>query len=122
MLISFALTVNSLIAGEKTVTRRRWDDEYARKFRAGMIVDAYDKLPYAGGKRIGKVRLAHDPYKQLLGDMTDEHFEREGVKHLWRDRREFINAMGGDDCELWVIEFDVVEMDKIENPQLAFSI
>lgn len=39
-IISFAWTSPALLAGAKTVTRRDWDDSYARRFSAGELVAA----------------------------------------------------------------------------------
>ena len=58
--ISFSWTSAALLAGHKTVTRRDWDADYARRFRAGREVIAYDKLPRNGGKPIARLRLTDD--------------------------------------------------------------
>jgi len=111
MNISFAWTVPSILDHSKTVTRRFWNDDYARKFHAGDIVDAYDQCTRAGGKKIDTIRLTSDPYKQRLSDMPDPHFEREGGTRYWRDKAEFIEVMGGPDAVPWVIEFDYDTME-----------
>jgi len=109
MIISFAWTTPSILDRTKTVTRRDWTTEYARKFHAGDIVDAYDKNPRAGGKKIGQVHLTSAPYRQRLTDMPNSHFEREGGLRYWHDKEEYIAMMGGPKKELWVIEFEVLE-------------
>ncbi len=120
MIISFAWTTDAVTAGIKTVTRRDWQDKTAAKFKAGDIADAYNKLPRAGGRLIGKIRITRDPYKQKLKDMPMDHFWREGGYLYWKSIDEFLKMMGGDgrclrerlDREYWVIEFELVEEEK----------
>jgi len=111
VIISFAWTTPSILDRTKTVTRRFWNDDYARKYHTGDIADAYDRLPRAGGKKIGTVRITRDPYKQKLADMSDGHFLREGGLRYWPDKAAFIEAMGGPDVEPWVVEFEIVGID-----------
>lgn len=97
--------------GLKTVTRRDWDDKYAARFKAGMLVDAYDKSPRRHGKKVATIRITRDPYKQELCNMPDDHFEREGGLMLWpHGITEFMLTMGPGDKVYWVIEFEVVEV------------
>jgi len=105
MIISMARTTEAFLRGIKTVTRRFWRDAHAAKFHNGSIHDVWDKLPRNGGEPIGRMRLTATPYKQLLADMPDDHFEREGGTLYWKDKREYIMDMGGPDKEPWVIEF-----------------
>ena len=106
MIISMAWTTGAFLADKKSVTRRFWTPKYAAKFHAGDIVDAYDKSPRNGGKKIGLIRLTKDPYPQKLSDMPDDHFEREGGVMYWRDKDEFIVFMGGPERTPWVVEFE----------------
>ena len=108
MIISFAWTTGAFLSGTKTVTRRSWNVKYAEKFHAGDIVDAYDKSPRSGGKKIGWIRLTKTPYRQRLSDMPDDHFEREGGTMYWKNKQEFIEMMGGETKELWVVEFEKI--------------
>lgn len=78
---------------------------YAIKYHKGDIVDAYDKSPRCGGRKIGQIRLTKNPYKQKLKNMPDSHFEREGGTMYWKDKKKFIEFMGGEDKELYVVEF-----------------
>lgn len=112
-IISFAWTTEALLMGLKTVTRRKWKDSYALKFKEGDLVAAYDKVPYAGGKKIATLRLTCDPYKEPLFKMTDKEEINEGS--LWGSAEQFIIAMCvGHKCfpkeEFWVIRFEVVEV------------
>ena len=42
-IISFAWTTEALIQGKKTQTRRFWKDRYAKSFKKGDLIQAYDK-------------------------------------------------------------------------------
>jgi len=109
MIISFAHTTSAILDGSKTVTRRFWKDRYARKFNAGTIHDAWDRSPRTRkGKKIGHIIITRDPYKEQLKFMTEEHFQREGGTHFWKDQNEFIERMGGREAVPWVIEFEVL--------------
>ncbi len=101
-IISFAWTTQALLPGKKTVTRRDWNDKYAKLFHKGDLVHAYDKNPRAGGKEIAIIRLTADPYKQWLHDVTDEDEIKEGG--LWGSGKAYQEAMAKD-REVWVIEF-----------------
>ena len=57
MIIAFAKTTPALLAGAKTVTRRDWKASHAAKFKPGMLVDAYDKSPRHGGKKVATIRI-----------------------------------------------------------------
>ena len=106
MIISFAHTSLAILDGTKTVTRRFWNDNYARRFRTRNIHDAWDRSPRTRkGKKIAQIIITRQPYKEPLKLMTEEHFEREGGKRFWKDRNEFISLMGGPEALPWVIEF-----------------
>ena len=106
MIISMAWTSKAFLLGRKTVTRRFWSDDYAKRFHKGDIVDVYNKSPRNGGKKIGQLRITVKPYKEMLRDMPDEHFEREGGTMYWPNKYIFIEAMGVDFEVPWVIEFE----------------
>ena len=79
MFISFGWTWPALGNG-KVVTRRYWKASHAAKFKAGVIVDAWDKVPYANGKKIGEIRIIQDAFQQNTtmmdyADYVDEGFE-----------------------------------------------
>ncbi|MDI7157166.1 hypothetical protein QMM53_11520 [Leptospira santarosai] len=88
-IISFGFTAAPLLARRKTITRREWKDEYALKFRQGEIVQAYDKSPRFGGKKIGELKISWI-VKSHLRDMPDTDYEEEGF--AWLDENpEFIH-------------------------------
>jgi len=113
-IISFAWTTPQLLNGLKTVTRRDWSATYASLFRAGDLVQAYDKNPRVGGKRVAIIRLTKDPYKERLGDITDAEEKAEGG--MWGSAREFIDAFctGAGvtpDHKIWVIRFELISKE-----------
>jgi uncharacterized protein YqfB (UPF0267 family) len=116
-IIAFAHTTPALLAGRKTVTRRAWNDDYAGKFRAGDLVQAYNRSPRFGGQRVAYIRLTADPYWERLADMPEADLAAEGG--LWATREEFIAAMGGPEQTVWVIRFEVVHIEPkdAEEPQ-----
>ncbi|MEE9356541.1 MAG: hypothetical protein V3U75_13200 [Methylococcaceae bacterium] len=105
-IISFAWTTEALRTGKKTVTRRFWSDSYAKQFKEGDLVQAYDRSPRFKGKQIAIIRLTQAPYKEPLSLMTDEEEKAEGG--LWGSAEAFIEAMGGPDKVPWVIRFEPV--------------
>jgi hypothetical protein len=106
MIISFAWTTDVFLQGRKTATRRHWDDKYAQRFKPRMIVDAYDKNPRIGGKKIGQIKVTKI-YKQRLGDMTEDDLTKEGGL-LWDTLDDFVKMLGGEDKIVWVLEFEKV--------------
>lgn len=114
MLISFAWTFPAFHAGSKDITRRYWKDSHAAKFNEGDIIDAYDKLPIRGGKKIGQIRITKKPYQQRTSEMTEEDYRREGFEfmHLHnlkihgKDPKVVFEEWKLADDIVWVIEFD----------------
>jgi len=115
MIISFAWTVDALLAGRKTCTRRQWGDRYfgqwVRAWREGRLIhDAWDKLPRAGGRKIARMELTCEPYRQALRDMPVEDLEAEGG--YWDTVEEFAELFGGDlDRVVTVVRFRLVGVD-----------
>jgi hypothetical protein len=107
-IISFAWTIKEVLTGQKTVTRRFWIDEYAKAFKKGDLVSAWDKLPYAGGKKIAILRLTCNPYKEPLYQMTDAEERAEGGK--WGSASAFVREMEKPGQIPWVIRFELVEV------------
>ena len=117
-IISYAWTTPALIALRKRCTRREWDDAYALTWHKGDYAAAYDRLPRAGGKQIGIVRLTASPYKERTGLMPDADYDNEGLKWmeeqglliLEKNPREFWEEWRASDEELWVVRFDPITM------------
>lgn len=95
--ISFALTKSEFLSGRKTVTRRDWPEKYRRQwqqwYEKGRVDHtAWDKVPFAGGKRIGTFRLTCAPYLERLADMPLADLEAEGG--MCKSREEFSALIG----------------------------
>lgn len=108
MIISFALTEKELLAGLKTVTRRRWKPVTAAKFKAGTIHQAWSRVPFVpGARRLGTIRATADAYQERLGNITHADLRAEGG--MCRTVDEFLALFDGDPNELiWVARFEVV--------------
>ena len=79
-IISFGWTWPALLAEpplRKTVTRRDWNVEYALRFK-GDLIQAFDKSPRFGGKKIATIRLIRSPYNEPIDLMPDSDYEAEG--------------------------------------------
>ena len=133
-IISFAWTTPALLAGRKTVTRREWSEDYARRFRAGEMVAAYDRNPRHRGRQVATIRLTRDPYSESTRSAPEEDYEAEGFAFLqelgvkvdglppavlWRAWHVFPQ-------EMWVVRFELVEVVRAPSaeptpatPQLA---
>jgi len=81
VIISFAYTTPALLAGAKTVTRRDWKPEHAGRFPIFHPVDAYDRSPRNGGRKVGTVRVL-SLRRELIGLMPDSDYEAEGFAWL----------------------------------------
>ena len=85
-IISFAWTTPALLAGRKTCTRRDWDERYAQSFKASEMVQAYDKSPRVGGKKVAVIKLVGTP---ILTDMMPaDDYDAEGLK--WMEEQEIM--------------------------------
>jgi hypothetical protein len=125
MIISFAHTTPALLAGAKTVTRRTWAPKHAARFKAGQLVDAWDRTPRVrGAKKVATIRITRDPWIQNSRELTEADFIREGFAWLdehkhdstwltdlagvtWRQSFE-IWKQNAEDC--YVVEFELVEV------------
>jgi len=115
-IISFAWTMPALKAKRKKVTRRNWNDKYARQFKAGEKVLAYDKNPRMGGKQIGIILLTQDPYQESTEYMPDSDYEAEGLAYLEEQGLlirgmsplTFWKAWKAAKETLWVIRFELI--------------
>jgi hypothetical protein len=118
MIISFAWTVDALLSGDKTCTRRRWSDAYHQRwvnaYRQGRRVHAaWDKLPFAGGRKVGDVRLTVEPYRERLGDMPPDDLVAEGEL---RGVGEFMALFGGPDQIVSVVRFELAGVEPGDYP------
>lgn len=80
-IISFAHTTAALLAGHKTVTRRYWKPRHAASFKPGEIVQAWDKSPRYGGKKVAEIKI-NAVYKEPIIDAHGDDYEKEGFKYM----------------------------------------
>lgn len=126
-IISFAWTTPALLAGAKTVTRREWDDEYARRWKPGDIAIAYNRSPRAHGEPVAKLKIisvTHEPdFFAPSSDYEAEGFEwlrthpeslPKGDRSMYRfnvERQQFLRWRDAGGWS-WVIRFEVLEFLK----------
>jgi hypothetical protein len=112
--ISFGKTLPQLYGG-KSVTRRTWTKEYARKFIYAYWntrrLKALDKDYRYGGKQIGWLRLTNEPYQESLLEMPAADVVAEGFPEL--SKEEFIERFfdNNPDLVVWVIRFEFTPFD-----------
>lgn len=121
--ISMAWTTAAFKARRKSVTRREWDDNYAKSFKAGEILTVYDRQARFGGKKIGTMRLTQKPYKESEASMPDEDYEAEGFAYLDEHPEEKPKLWQGVnlhkkfendrlmELECWVIRFEILSVN-----------
>lgn len=111
--VSFAYTWDAIKKQIKTETRRDWKPSHAAKFKP-------IPLPFLGIEKLYKKNVETVPliclfvYRERLGDMSDESFEREAVKEcgLFDTKDEMIEKMGGPEKVLYVMRFDYEVQDE----------
>lgn len=107
--ISFAQTIDELISGKKTQTRRAWQDDYAknfiRYFDENIPIPALNKGRHRGGHELGFIRLTQRPYQQYLSEMSASDLREEGG--MVATTQEFIDTFfEGQDKLVWVLHFE----------------
>lgn len=120
-IIAFAETTPALLAGAKTVTRREWNDRYGQSFKAGEVLQAWDRSPRTGkGKRVAMIRLTEAPTKVRANSVMPSDWRGEGFEYMeqhgltlfgGKPPGEVYNAWASapDEHELWVVRFEVIE-------------
>ena len=116
-IVSFAWTTAALLAGRKHRTRREWGDDYAKRFKVGDIVQAWDKQPRFKGKKVAEIRIT-GVKKEDISLMPDEDFEKEGFKfmeeqglQIWKQNpRDAFESWRNDGGEYWVIDFELISI------------
>lgn len=115
--ISFGWTTPALLAGQKTVTRREWKPAMAAQYHAGDVVDAVDRQLRFKGKRIARIELTCDPYRERTNAIPESDWSAEGFEYLTQIRattdgltpeqvwRNWHEVPG----EVWVVRFRVAE-------------
>jgi regulator of replication initiation timing len=107
--ISFSKTIDELVSGKKTQTRRSWQEDYAknfiRYFEEGIEIPALSKGRHRGGHELGHIRLTQRPYQQYLSEMTPTDLQEEGG--MVSTSQEFIDTFfDGKDQLVWVLHFE----------------
>jgi hypothetical protein len=93
--ISFAWTTEALLAGKKTVTRRDWSNDYAKRFPVGSIHNATGKQRRFGGRTIGRVMIKSIRREPLMLMITNGNYGRREIEKeggLWESPEQFVYA------------------------------
>lgn len=109
------------MSGAKTATRRFYSDRQIRTWQnaydkdPNRIHDAWDKVPFAGGKYIGSFRLTRRPYLQPLCEMTAADLHKEGalVCHECKMEPGLFPLFVGKDPSAVAL---VIEFEKVSSP------
>lgn len=124
-IISFAWTTPALVAGQKTVTRREWDDDYAKRWKPGEIALAYNRSPRAHGEAVARLKIISVTHEDdFLAPSSD--YEAEGFAWLkehpealpktdrsmyrFNVERSQFNRWRDAGGKSWVIRFEVLEI------------
>lgn len=122
MIISFAWTTPALVMGYKTVTRRDWSPSHAAKFKAGMVLDAWNYSPRVVSRnphKVATIRLTCDPYLELSSVIPDKDWYAEGFEYAMEHElrferkttaREVWDFWKANPHYQWVVRFEVVEV------------
>src|SRR4030095_966481 len=124
-IISFAYTTPALLAGHKTVTRRYWNPRHAASFSPGEIVQAWDKSPRFGGKKVAEIRITAI-YQENMIDAPDEDYKKEGFEYMCAEGiclkhrgKEYLPTKaywrGWKTCKeefqsVWVVRFELIKI------------
>ncbi len=115
-IISFAWTTGAFLAGRKCRTRRYWNDDYAARFKERELVQAFDRQPRFGGKKIGVIEII-GIRKGNTSELIEEDFEAEGFKFMeeeeiliWKKNpRKAFEDWKKQHEDVWVIDFRRIE-------------
>jgi hypothetical protein len=92
MIISFGWTLHVLLTGRKTVTRRCWQEAYARRFVVGSVHQAWSKGPHRGGQHVADIQIVDIRREPLVlfkePDYAKAELALEGG--LWNSAEEFV--------------------------------
>lgn len=127
-IISFAWTTAALLAGAKTCTRRNWDHDYARRFKKGDVVLAYDRSPRAGGRHVATIQLTAVPVFEDTALAPDSDYAAEGFRWFEEHPDEYAKVLARGislpipftrfiewrtefwNLQEWVVRFELVEV------------
>lgn len=103
--VSFAMTADAYADRSKTETRRFWKPSHAAKFYPGREFMGWTKDPRYGGVRIHPSRVVSCKLELLL-ELSEDSFIREGGTRYWPDRTAYIAAMGDPTDLVYVLRFE----------------
>lgn len=109
MNMAFTRTCRQLLDGTKTVTRRNWKPNHAKKFHVEQLVKAWTASPHRKGKPVAIIQV-DKVYQERLADMHASELAPEGGR--WSTVEEFIGHNFDGDAALvvTVLRFHVVEI------------
>lgn len=108
-LISFSWTSPPLIAGRKTMTWRDWDDTYARQFKPGQLVAAYNRSPRNHGVMVATIRIT-SVEKIPISHLTDEDYELEGLAYLHEHPEQCPKTLFGQKFMPWMVTREAFDL------------
>ena len=117
MIISFAWTTPALLAGAKTMTRRDWSHDHARRFTIGRLVDAWDRSPRTGkGHKVAPVRITREPRRDSTANLSADDYRREGFGWLCEHGQvamvdAITRSWALNPHEVWAVEFELVSVE-----------
>lgn len=74
--LSFGENTEALRAGKMTVTREPWGKSWARRWKKGDHVIAYDKNPARDGSQVALLQLTEDAYLENGSGLYVVRFEK----------------------------------------------
>jgi len=124
-IISFAWTTPALLARQKSVTRRDWKYDYAKTFKAGENLQAWNKNPRLKhyprfmARKVGEIQLREDPYLEPLAEVPLADWVEEGFEYLQSHGYKIdgiapIDLWNGwkiSDESRWVNRFEIVSLE-----------
>jgi hypothetical protein len=122
--ISFSRTIDELISGKKTQTRRAWQIDYAknfiRYFDENIAIPALNKGRHRGGHELGFIKLTQRPYQQYLSEMSLTDLQAEGG--MVSTAQEFIETyFEGQDKLVWVLHFEFLATPNTNNTGILLA-
>ncbi len=128
--ISFGYTCDRLLTGQKTVTRRKWKERYAKMFikayQEGKQIRAIDKDFRYGGKIVGWLTLTQEPRSGWTHELTQDDCIKEGYPELspaqFRDK--FFKSPKDETMHVWILEFkfEPIPREQREEKQTPLSL
>lgn len=122
MIISFAWTTEAVVMGEKTRTRRAWKPQHAEKFKQGLMVDGWSRIPRVkGAQKICYIEIEREPFIQNTRDLNDEDWKREGLQYMYMNNiliagkpaTQFFHDWKLAEINLYVVDFKLLFLTNV---------